>query len=132
MKPEYMLDTDTVSYWFRDEGRVRVNVGRREPAALCISAVTLAELRFGATQKHAAKLHRLIDDFVGQVAVMPFNRHTADHYAIVASELATSGTPIGDFDTIIAAHAIALNLTLVTNNLKHFSRVPGLRIENWA
>ena len=62
---------------------------------------------------------------------MPFDETCADHFGKMASQLAHRGSPIGDFDALIAAHALALALTLVTNNVKHFSRVDGLAVENW-
>lgn len=126
-----MLDTDTVSYWFRDEGGVPDNIESRDPLELCISAITLAQLRYGARRVRSARLHHLIDDFISEVAVLPFDRDCALTYAIVANELRSAGMPIGDFDALIAAHAKALHLTLVTNNVRHFSRVPNLRVENW-
>jgi tRNA(fMet)-specific endonuclease VapC len=126
-----MLDTDTVSYWFRDAGRVRENVDSHGPPELRISAITLAELRFGAVNRNAAKLHQLIDDFISEVIVVAFDDRCTIEYALVANGLANAGKPIGYLDTLIAAHAKTLDLTLVTNNVKHFSRVPGLRVENW-
>lgn len=126
-----MLDTDTVSYWFRGEGRVRQILERRGRPSICVSAITIAELRFGAMRRQSAKLHQSIDDFSSDIAVLPFDRWCAMQYAFVATSLAATGTPIGHFDALIAAHALTLDVTLVTNNVKHFTRVRGLRVENW-
>ena len=131
MKPKFMLDTDTVSYALRHHGGVAESMVQRKPSELCISALTLAELRYGASRRQSKRLHGLIDSFIVDVAVVPFDDTCATRYGLLASDLAAQGSPIGDFDTLIAAHAIALDLTLVTNNGKHFLRVPELRVENW-
>jgi tRNA(fMet)-specific endonuclease VapC len=127
-----MLDTDSVSYILREHGRVAERVFEHPPSALCISAVTLAELRFGADKRGSRKLHKFIDTFVTTVAVMPFGADEAERYGKLAAALMARGTPIGSIDTMIAAHAMALRLVLVTNNVKHFDRVTGLKCENWV
>lgn len=127
-----MLDTNMVSYALRGQGDVADRILAHRPSVLCISSITLAELRYGAELRKSQKLHRLIDTFVASVAVQPLDGTAADGFGTVAAGLARSGTPIGPFDTLIAAHAMALGLTLVTNNEKHFRQVAGLRIENWV
>ena len=127
-----MLDTDTVSWALRGQGDVPARLLEHRPSELCISSITLAELRFGADAKASRKLHRLIDTFVQSVAVMPFDEAAAGRFGPVGSALAKRGEPIGTFDTLIAAHALSLGLTFVTNNVKHFQRVPGLKVANWA
>jgi tRNA(fMet)-specific endonuclease VapC len=129
MKGLYMLDTDTVSFALRGVGNVGTELLGRAPSEVCISAITLAELRYGAEHRQSKKL---IDAFRGSVAVMPFDEAAAATFGRIAAELTRAGTPIGELDTMIAAHALSLDLTVVTNNTKHFRRVPGLRIENWA
>jgi tRNA(fMet)-specific endonuclease VapC len=127
-----MLDTDTVSFALRGEGRVAEGLLDHRPSDLCVSAITLAELNYGADAKRSRKLRRLIDTFAQSVQTVPFDAHAAGRFGTVAAALARKGTPIGGFDTLIAAHALALGLTLVTNNTQHFSRVSGLKVENWA
>jgi tRNA(fMet)-specific endonuclease VapC len=127
-----MLDTDTVSYALRGEGGVAARILEHSPSELCISVVTLAELRFGADKRGSRKLHRLIDAFSDSIAPLPFDARAAAQFGRLAAALAAKGTPIDGFDAMIAAHAISQKLTLVTNNAKHFARVPGLRCENWA
>ena len=127
----YMLDTDTVSFALRGEGRVASRLLEHRPSDLCISSITLAELRFGAEAKRSRKLHGLIGTFVEAVEVVPFDQVAADQFAGVAAALSRRGEPIGTFDTLMAAHALSLGLTFVTNNLKHFQRVAGLRAESW-
>jgi tRNA(fMet)-specific endonuclease VapC len=129
--PSYMLDTDTVSFALRGQGRVGVRLLEHRPSDCCISAMTLAELRYGADLRRSRKLHRLIDTFADTITPVPFDRAGADRFGPVAAALARNGTPIGPFDTAIAAHALSLNLILVTNNVKHFGQVAGLRLENW-
>ena len=130
--PEFMLDTDTVSWALRGQGAVPTRLLAHRPSQLCISSITLSELRFGADAKASRKLHGLIDTFVLSVAVMPFGQAAADRFGPVASALAKRGEPIGTFDTLIAAHALSLGLILVTNNAKHFQRVGGLKTANWV
>ena len=127
----YLLDADTVSYALRGQGQVASRVLEHPPSDICISSITLAELRFGAEAKKSQKLRRAIRSFVKDVAVLPFDEAAAEKFAEVAADLAESGTPIGVFDTLVAAQALSLGLTVVTNNTRHFSRVAGLKVENW-
>jgi tRNA(fMet)-specific endonuclease VapC len=130
--PRFMLDADTVSYALRGQGQVGARLLDHQPSELCISSITWAELRFGAEAKRSQKLRRAIQAFAKDVAVVPFDQAAADKFALVAAALARRGKPIGSFDTLIAAHALSLGLTVVTNNTKHFGRVPKLSVENWA
>ncbi|MFS8069510.1 MAG: type II toxin-antitoxin system VapC family toxin [Byssovorax sp.] len=132
MTLKYMLDTDTVSFALRGFGGVSKRLLEQKPSAICMSAITLAELRYGADHRGSRKLHGIIDTFAAGVTVVPFEEATAAQFGSVAATLVREGTPIGDFDAMIAAHALALDVTLVTNNAKHFSRVHGLRIDNWV
>jgi len=126
-----MLDTDSVSFVLRAQGHVAERMARHASDEICISAVTLAELRFGADLVHSSRLHFSIDRFVRNVVVEPFDEICAKVYGAIASELQLQGSPIGKFDVLIAAHALTIDATLVTNNVRHFARVPGLRVENW-
>jgi tRNA(fMet)-specific endonuclease VapC len=129
---KYMLDTDTVSYALRGHGKVGDHILEHKPSALCISAVTLAELRFGADKRGSRKLHRLIDTFVNSIVPLAFDAPAAAQLGRVAASLASKRVPIGIFDAMIAAHAMANELFLVTNNEKHFRRITALRCENWT
>jgi tRNA(fMet)-specific endonuclease VapC len=128
---KYMLDTDSVSYALRGHGNVASCILEHRPSELCISAITLAELRFGADKRRSKKLHRLIDAFVDSVTPLPFDADAAGQFGRLAADLAARGTPIGGFDAMIAAHAVSRKVVLVTNNAKHFGRVSALRCENW-
>jgi tRNA(fMet)-specific endonuclease VapC len=132
MSVQYMLDTDHVSYAIRGHGNVGHKILAHRPSEICISALTVAELRYGADRRHSHKLHGLIDIFTENIDIMPFNEQAAIEYGRLASHLVGRGTPIGQLDTLIAAHAVSLGTTLVTNNMKHFARVRGLTVENWA
>ena len=132
MTAEFVLDTGTVSRALRDRGAVAARILEHRPSQLCVSAVTLAELRFGADAKASAALHHLIETFIRPIDVLPFDQAAADRFGVVAASLARRGEPIGTFDTLIAAQALAHGLTLVTNNTKHFQRVAGLKLENWT
>jgi tRNA(fMet)-specific endonuclease VapC len=126
-----MLDTETVSFALRGVGLVGDRILQQRPSTLCVSSITLAELRYGADKRRSRKLHRLIDTFVGSLSIAPFDAAAAVRFGTVAVGLNRRGTPIGGFDALIAAHALALGITLVTNNIKHFARVEGLTAESW-
>lgn len=126
-----MLDTDSVSCALRGEGNVGTAILAHLPSEICISSITLAELRFGAGRRKSPKLDSAIAAFASNISVTPFDDECAMVYGRVAAHLAADGSPIGEFDVLIAAHAIALDVTLVTNNVKHFKRVRGLRTQNW-
>ena len=130
--PQYMLDTDTVSFALRGQGRVAARLLEHRPSELCISSITLAKLRYGAEARRSRKLHRLISTFVEAIEITSFDQPAADRFAAVAAALARRGEPIGTLDTLMAAHALSLRLTFVTNNTRHFARVPGLATENWV
>jgi tRNA(fMet)-specific endonuclease VapC len=129
---KYLLDTDSVSFALRGQGEVAGHIRARKPSDLAVSAITMAELRYGADRKGSKRLHALIDRFAAAVEIAAFGEEAALEFGRIGSLLAERGTPIGEFDVLIAAHAVALRCTLVTNNTRHFSRVPGLSVENWV
>lgn len=132
-----MLDTDSVSYVIRRAPASVMDTMASKTAAgsrLVISSVTYAELRFGAERSPAAaRHHRLIDLFCERLnSVLAWDAAAADHYARLQAALFAAGTPIGNNDTMIAAHAQSSDSILVTNNQKHFGYVPGMALENWV
>lgn len=129
---QFMLDTNMVSYAIRGVESVVSRILATSPADICISAISLAELRYGADRRASKRLHRLIDTILTSLTVVPFDAAAATRYGQVAASLSTMGVPIGFADTQIAAHALTMNMTLVTNNTKHFKRVRGLHIEDWS
>jgi tRNA(fMet)-specific endonuclease VapC len=128
----FLLDTDTVSFALCGQGGVAARIRERRPSDLALSSITLAELRFGAERKRSRKLHKLIDTFASAVEVAVFDADAAGEFGRLGAILADRGTPIGELDVLIAAHAVALRCTLVSNNVRHFARVPGLALENWV
>jgi len=130
---KYMLDTDILIYTIKNKPDPMRDVFQRHHGLLCLSAVTLGELIYGA-EKSEQSLRNLADveGIAARMAVMPFDDQAAVQFGQLRAELAKKGKPIGPYDVMIAGHARALGLTLVTNNTREFKRVPGLRIENWS
>lgn len=131
MKHLYMLDTDICSYVIKGtypalNAKIKANKNR-----ICMSSITLAELLFGAKKKKSIRLMTSIEFFQQLVEVIPWGEEAAKRYAEIRDALECSGTPIGNMDMLIAAAAAAHGLCLVTNNSAHFSRVLGLKSENW-
>lgn len=95
--------------------------------------VTLGELAFGISRSRIPVASReIVDDFTERLAVVPWDEDAAWEFGTLRHFLEVQGNPIGVLDTMIAAHALSLNATIVTNNVRHFERVPDLRLENWA
>lgn len=130
---KYMLDTNIVIYTIKNRPfRVR-EVFKRHSGQMAISSVTLGELIYGAEKSSQPERNlNEIESMTARLEVLPFNEEAAVHFGQVRAELARAGTPIGPYDQMIAGHARASGLVLVTNNTDEFKRVPGLRIENWA
>ena len=131
----YMLDTNIVSYYLRrisPELEARVNDGLKQ-RSLAISVVVRAELRYGQMGLDTEDRRRpLIDSFLLRLPSVEWSIDAADQFGALKHTLKTQGTPIGDFDTLIAAHALAEKLTLVTHNTRHFENVPQLKLEDWT
>lgn len=129
----YLLDTNICIYVIKNRpSNVREQFNRYADQ-LCISAITLSELLFGAEKSSdPARNLAVVDAFAARLKVLSFDARAAAHAAQLRALLAKSGTPIGPHDTLIAGHARAEGLTVVTNNLKEFERVPGLLLENWV
>lgn len=130
----YMLDTDIAAYVIRGRNlKLDERIAATAPEELCISAVTRGELLYGVKLKEGAdRLSRLVDQFLERVVCLPWDEDAATEFANIAVILHRAGAPIGSKDTMIAGHAIAQGAVLVTNNERHFSRVSGLKIENWS
>jgi tRNA(fMet)-specific endonuclease VapC len=132
--PLYMLDTDTSSYLVRGKMPVLdAHVAAVAPRYLCISAVTRGELLYGIELKGGAhRLAQVVDQFLLRVRCLPWDDVAATHFASIAAALHRAGTQIGSMDAMIAGHAMATGAVLVTNNVRHFSRVSGLTVANWC
>lgn len=137
MKHTYMLDTNICSFIMRKKPpdilhTFQAHVDNREE--IVISAITYAELRFGAAGKKASPKHdTIVSEFVDRLDhILPYDREAVEKSAELKRHLAEKGTPIGNSDTMIAGHALASHCILVTNNTKEFLRVPGLPVEDWV
>lgn len=133
----YMLDTCICSFIQRRqpmEVLQRLQHARQQRHSIVISAITYAEMRFGAMSRKASPKHlALVEAFLQRLdAVLPWDVAAVDQTALIRRELADLGTPIGANDTAIAGHARSQGLILVTNNTREFSRVVGLRLEDWT
>jgi tRNA(fMet)-specific endonuclease VapC len=128
-----MLDTDIASRLIRGVSpRLDRRVRATGPGSLCISVVTRSELLLGVALKPGSHaLARVVDEFLSTVPSLPWDDAAASWYARTAAHLQLSGQPIGTMDTLIAAHALARDVVLVTHNTRHFARVPGLKVEDW-
>lgn len=126
-----MLDTDVSSYIIKRRPESLVNRFETHAERLCVSVMTAAELRFGAEKAKRPQLTALVEAFLDRLAILDWTNGATHHYARLRWALEQAGTPIGNMDLLIASHAISERSTLVTNNLKHFSKVPGLNLEEW-
>ncbi len=130
----YLLDTNICSYTLKNRP-VFVKQKFDEVGAehLCISSVVLAELYYGAARHPKSVIIRKeIDDFVSRLVVFAWDEHAANHYGAIRAALEKAGTPVGAMDMLIAAHALSMGATLVTNNLREFERINGLLVQNWV
>ncbi|MCC5902727.1 MAG: type II toxin-antitoxin system VapC family toxin [Halomonas sp.] len=132
-----MLDTCICSFIMREHPMSvisRLSTEVEKGNRIVVSAVTYAEMRYGQIGKKASAKHKaLVDEFVKRLdAVLPWDKQAVDATVELMQVLAKAGTPIGPNDTAIAGHAISSTSTLVTNNVREFSRVPGLLYEDWV
>lgn len=102
------------------------------PENVTLSAISAAELTFGVEKSKSLKNKAALQAFLASLKILPFNEEAIWHYGKLRSKLESSGKVIGPLDMLIAAHALSLNATLVTNNLKEFERIEGLLLENWV
>jgi tRNA(fMet)-specific endonuclease VapC len=130
---KYLLDNDTCIFTIKNKPQVVRDAFTRHAGQLAISTVTLMELVYGTEKSDSsAKNLRVVEGFAARLEVLDFNANAASHTAQIRAELARAGTPIGPYDAMIAGQARSLGLIVVTNNSREFSRVSGLRIENWV
>lgn len=132
MTTRYLLDTNAVSDLVRNpDGVVRERVAQVGSEQICTSIIVAAELRFGAIKRGSPRLIDQLETVLGPLDVIAFDAPADRIYGELRTNLERSGLPIGSNDMLIAAHALTLGCTLVTANEREFSRVPGLRVENW-
>lgn len=132
---KYLLDTNICIYIINEKPRNVLSTFEQHPVHdFGISSVTHAELQYGvAGSKYRRKNQAALDRFLLPLTILPFHgREMAEHYGRIRTFLESQGNPIGPLDTMIAAHASSLGLTLISNNTREFSRIPHLDCENWV
>ena len=130
---KYLLDTNIVIYVIKRRPVEVLGLFNENAGRMAISAITLAELIHGAEKStRVAQNLAVVDDFASRLEVLPYTSRASQHYGAIRAVLERAGRPIGVNDLHIAAHARSEGLTLVTNNLAEFERVPGLLTENWV
>ena len=131
----YMLDTNILVYVLDarpGHESILERFDREEPQDMVVSSITLAELRYGIEKSQRREANRrALQRVLRALNVLAFDAKAADAYGSVRATLESAGKPVGPLDTLIAAHALALDVTLVSSNLREFSRVHGLRVESW-
>lgn len=128
----YLLDTNIVSYFLRGDKAVVDRLRATKPSDVAVSAITVFELRYGAAKRGSAKLTASIDGFLASISVLPFDEDAAVRSGVLKAAMEAQGTPVPVSDLLIAAQALVVNRTLVTNNTKDFARIPGLVLEDWS
>jgi tRNA(fMet)-specific endonuclease VapC len=128
----FMLDTDISSYIIKRRPVTLLERFEKHAETLNVSVLTAAELRFGAEKAGRPKFVELVEAYLDRLAILDWTNEVSGHYARIRSELERSGRPIGNIDLLIASHAVSQRMTLITNNLRHVSNVPGLKVEVWS
>ncbi|WP_118775994.1 type II toxin-antitoxin system VapC family toxin [Haemophilus haemolyticus] len=126
----YMLDTNTVSYFFRKVPSVIERLRLLNPEILCISSVTAVELFYGVAKRNNLQLSQFLDAFLSAISILEWDTKTAEIYGTLRAEMEKEGKVMGVQDQMIAAHALANECVLVTSD-KAFEFVPNLILENW-
>ena len=130
----YLLDTNICVYLIKQRPvQVVYKFLAFQPGDIGVSALTVAELQLGVHKSaHPAQNQSALEHLLLSLLVANFDAHAAAFYGKIRTQLERRGTPIGSVDYLIAAHALSLDVTLVTNNVREFERVPGLKVENWV
>ena len=128
-----MIDTNIAIYTVKNRpARVRVAF-KKHSGEMCLSSVSMGELIYGAEKSSQVESNlAVIEGFAARLRVASFDTRAAMHFGQLRAELSKSGKIIGPYDMLIAGHARSMGLILVSNNLREFNRIPGLRVENWV
>ena len=131
---EFMLDTNICIYLIKKKpGKLLEKIQSLSVGEAALSSITLSELEYGvAKSTEPERNRRALEAFIAPLDVMPFDEQAAYHYGRTRAFLEKKGTPVGAMDMLIGAHALSLSLTIVTNNVREFQRIPDLRVENWV
>jgi tRNA(fMet)-specific endonuclease VapC len=129
----YLLDTCVLSDFTKGELGTQTRLRQTPPMDIAVSSITVMELRYGLqlNPQRAAKIEPTTTSLLVSVTLLPFTTAEAEQAAQIRSLLKTRGQPIGAYDVLIAATALAHNLIMVTANVREFARIPGLQVENW-
>lgn len=128
----YLLDTNILSELVKNPtGIVFEKIKNVGEDKICTSIIVACELKFGAEKKKSAKLKARIELILANIDILPLISPVEEYYAQIRTDLENKGTPIGSNDLLIGVYALSLNLTVVTNNVREFSRIPNLKVENW-
>ncbi len=130
----YILDTNTCIFWLKDVGNVRQQVNAHAEDRITTNIVSLAELYYGvekSAEQHRQHNREKLEELIAVIGYAPFSAAAAQFFGEHKASLRKLGQPIADLDLMIAAVALAEQAVLVTDNLKHFERIPGLQLENW-
>jgi tRNA(fMet)-specific endonuclease VapC len=128
----YLLDTNIVSDLVRNpQGKVAARIAHVGEESVCTSIIVAAELRYGAARKGSTRLLAQLLTVLDAFEILPFEAPAEITYGELRTHLEANGQPIGGNDMLIAAHAVSLGYTIVTDNEREFSRVDGLNLENW-
>ena len=130
----YLLDTNTCIYFLnRSSERIISQFKKYSPSEIMLSSITVAELFYGAEKSKARKKNwAVVEDFVSNFGIVPFDEKSCQKYAKIRVSLEKSGVPIGPMDLLIASISLANSFILVTNNIKEFTRIKGLKLVNWV
>ncbi len=132
MSYQYLLDTNIISDLVKHpQGLVFQKIVTVGENNICTSIIVACELRFGAAKSGSPRLVDQLGYIFNVLPILPLEPPVEQHYGVIRRHLEQAGTPISPNDLLIAAHALSLNLTLVTANIREFQRVPTLRVENW-
>lgn len=129
----FMLDTNIAIHVIKQRPIAALNKFNQYAARICVSSITVAELYFGAeNSQNMAKNLVQVDDFLSRLVILDYDSQAASHYGNIYADLTKRGNVISENDMHIAGHARSRGLILVTNNLREFERVEGLRLDNWV
>ncbi|WP_439850595.1 type II toxin-antitoxin system tRNA(fMet)-specific endonuclease VapC [Pseudomonas syringae] len=130
---KYMLDTNICIFTIKNKPTSVREAFNLHHGQLCISAITLMELVYGAEKSSSPERNlAVVEGFAARLEVLPYDGDAAAHTGMIRAELARAGTPIGPYDQMIAGHARSLGLVVITDNLREFRRVDGLRVDDWV
>ncbi|WP_135081333.1 tRNA(fMet)-specific endonuclease VapC [Terasakiella sp. SH-1] len=129
----YMLDTNICIFVIKNRPEHMRAVFNEKSHSMCVSAITVAELIYGAEKSvQKEKNLKVVEGFLSRLETLDFDEEAANHYGEIRAALEKKGLPIGPYDLMLAGHSRSRGLVMVTNNTREFSRVDGLRLEDWS